>query len=73
MRVATTRMGDVRIPENTEWLTLKQGAAYAQVSYPRFTAAVKEGELPCGKVPYSTRRGARVKKRHIDEWLERGA
>lgn len=65
-------MEDVKIPENTEWLTLKRGAAYAQVSYSRLTAAVKEGELPCGKVPCSINRGARVRKRHIDEWLESG-
>ena len=69
----TTRMDNVAIPENAEWLTLKQGAVYAQVSYARFTTAVKEGLLPCGKVPYAKSRGTRVKKGDIDEWLRGGA
>ncbi len=68
--MATTKMSDVKIPENTEWLTLKQGAAYAQVSYPRFTEAVKFGELPASRVPGYTNRGARVRRRDIDTWLE---
>lgn len=55
--MATTDTKDVRIPEGAEWLTLKQGAAYAQVQYPRFTQAVKNGELPASRVPGYTSRG----------------
>ena len=66
----TTNMDGVEIPVHTEWLTLKQAALYAQTSYPRFSQAVKNGELPAYRIPGSTSRGARVKKSDVDTGIE---
>ena len=72
--MATTRMQDVKVPEDAEWLTIKEAAKHARCSYARLTRAVKEGHLPHGKVPYSTsNRGVRIRKRDVERWLEEGA
>ncbi len=61
------KTSEIRIPEG-EWLTLKEGAAYARMSYPNFTQAVKRGELPAYLLPGHTRT-KRVKKSDLDSWL----
>ena len=56
----------VEIPD-TEWLTLLQGAAYANMSYHRFTAMVKTGAMRSyEKQPGSKRRV--VSKTDIDHY-----
>lgn len=53
-----------------EWFTLTEGAEYAKRSYSIFTTAVRNRELPAYQASGRTMRGARVKRRDIDEWLE---
>ncbi|CAN5868102.1 hypothetical protein BH18ACT11_BH18ACT11_25050 [soil metagenome] len=62
------KTSEVRIPEG-EWLTLREGAAYARMSYQNFTQAVKKGEIP-GYVPPGYTRTKRVKKADVDTWIE---
>lgn len=61
---------EVCVPEG-EWLTMAEGAAYARMSYPNFTAAVKRGELP-SYVPPGYTRTKRLKKKDIDAWMQSG-
>lgn len=65
--VARGKTEEVRIPDGP-WLTLREGAAYARMSYPNFTQAVKHGDIRSFSVPgYSRTR--RVRKEDIDAWL----
>lgn len=57
-------------PTASGWLTLKEGAAYARKNYKEFTAIVRAREIPAYQVSGEAMRGARVKKKDIDEWLE---
>lgn len=61
------KTSEVRIPEG-EWLTLKEGAAYARMSYQNFTQAVKRGEIP-SFIPPGYTRTKRVRKTDIDVWM----
>lgn len=61
------KTAEVRIPEG-DWLTLREGAAYARMSYQNFTQAVRRGEIP-SYVPPGYTRTKRVSKKDIDDWI----
>ena len=53
------------------WLTVGEGAEYANVSRDTIYTACERGELRCARV--SGRRSIRLRPAWIDAWLERHA
>jgi excisionase family DNA binding protein len=61
------KLQDVPIP-NSDWLTIREGAAYVRMGYARFNEEVNRGGLPLYYAPGSKRR--RVRKQDLDKWIE---
>lgn len=69
------KLQDVPIP-NSDWLTVREGAAYVRMGYARFNEAVKSEEIPIYFVPASDSstgnsrsKRRRVHKHDLDDWM----